>query len=264
MRARWRWARIPAASADDEPRPGSRPWDPRCHPLTAASSTAGVSVLPRAYRGTLDRGAGVCWLVEHPVSARASQEAYALSERQLRTRGVHVRDLGDLVLRLQQPFVPGLTIEECVESVQHVLSKREVYNAVLTGIAIDELAERGALPEPLLSTVRHDDPLYGIDEVLALSIVNIYGSIGFTNFGYLDKVKPGVVGRVDRRGHAPGRCNTFLDDLIAAVVAAAASRIAHNHRDTLGEGVVAAEAEAVPSSPVVAGGGRRLGPAGTG
>ena len=35
-----------------------------------------------------------------------------------------------------------------------------------------------------------DEPLYGVDEILALSIVSVYGSIGFTNYGYIDKVKP--------------------------------------------------------------------------
>jgi len=162
----------------------------------------------------------------------AGDEARALCERQLQERGVRIDDVAAVVLRLQSPFVTGLELPECVESVEAVLSKREVCHALLTGIALDTLAERGALPEPLQSTLMHDDPLYGIDEVLALAVVNIYGSIGFTNFGYLDKVKPGIVGKVDRRGHAQGRCNTFLDDLIAAVAAAAAARIAHGHRDT--------------------------------
>ncbi len=146
-----------------------------------------------------------------------------------------MRDLATLVRRLQLPYIPGLTLAECTESVEAVLAKREVCNALLTGIALDELAERDGLPEPLQGAVLHDDPLFGIDEVLALAVVNIYGSIGFTNFGYLDKVKPGVVGVVDRAGHAPGRSNTFLDDLIAAIAAAAAARIAHRRHGPVPE-----------------------------
>ncbi len=164
----------------------------------------------------------------------AGDEARELCRRQLETRGVSVEDIAALVYKLQEQYIPGLDLAECAESVLAVLGKREVCNALLTGIALDVLAERGALPEPLQSTLMRDDPLYGIDEVLALSVVNIYGSIGFTNFGYLDKMKPGVVGDVDRRGHQSGRCNTFLDDLIAAVAAAAAARLAHRHRDTVG------------------------------
>ena len=167
-------------------------------------------------------------------ATRAGSEARALCERVLLERGVRVDELASLVFELQQAYVPGLDLAACTESVEAVLAKREVCNALLTGVALDRLAEERALPEPLLSTILRDDPLYGIDEVLALSIVNIYGSIGFTNFGHLDKVKPGVVGRVDRE-RGDGLCNTFLDDLLAAVVAAAASRIAHRHRDTWAE-----------------------------
>ncbi len=175
----------------------------------------------------------------------AGDEARDLCRQLLLSRGVRLPDLASLVHRLQSRFVPDLDAQECLDSILAVLGKREVCNALLTGIALDVLAERGALPEPLQSTMLRDDPLYGIDEVLALSVVNIYGSIGFTNYGYLDKVKPGVVGRVDRRGHAPGRCNTFLDDLISAVVAAAAARIAHSRSDTL----AAAEPAAPAASP---------------
>jgi phosphatidylglycerophosphatase A len=153
----------------------------------------------------------------------------SLAEGRLRERGVSVDDIARLVLELQRPYVPDLDLARCRESVRRVLSKREVCNAILTGIALDVLAEGGLLPEPLQTMVRDDDGLYGIDEVLALAIVNVYGSIGFTNFGYLDKVKPGVVGVV-HDGGSNGRVNTFLDDLVSAVAAAAASRIAHNDR----------------------------------
>ena len=179
----------------------------------------------------------------------AGDEARQLCTALLAERGVVLGQVASLVQRLQARFVPDLDIEECTESVLAVLGKREVCNALITGIALDVLAEHGALPEPLQSTMLRDDPLYGIDEVLALAVVNIYGSIGFTNYGYLDKVKPGVVGHVDRVGHAPGRCNTFLDDLISAVAAAAAARIAHSRRDTLGEDDPAARPQDGPALP---------------
>ena len=170
------------------------------------------------------------------ASTPAGEEARELCLRELAERGVTAADIAALVRELQRRYVPGLEVPACLEAVHAVLGKREVCNALLTGIALDRLAEAGTLPEPLQSTLVRDDPLYGIDEVLALSVVNIYGSIGLTNFGYLDKVKPGVVGAVDRAGHSAGRCNTFLDDLIAAVAAAAAARLAHRQRDTLGSG----------------------------
>ena len=65
-----------------------------------------------------------------------------------------------------------------------------------------------------------------IDEIIPLSIVNIYGTIGLTNYGYLDKEKVGIIKELDNKEGK--RVNTFLDDLVAAIAAAAASRIAHS------------------------------------
>ncbi len=148
----------------------------------------------------------------------------------LNDRAVSLAEIAELVYEIQKGYISGLTLRDCLESVERVLEKREVQNAVLTGLALDILAEKGQLGEPLLTMLREDDSLYGIDEILALSVVNIYGSIGLTNFGYLDKVKPGVIGRANNQKGK--KVNTFLDDILSAVVAAAAARLAHRARDT--------------------------------
>jgi phosphatidylglycerophosphatase A len=140
-------------------------------------------------------------------------------------RGISLENIAKLVLSLQKPYNSALTLEQCIHSVEKVLEKREVQNAILTGITLDQFAEQGLLPEPLQGMLVRDEPLYGIDEILALSITNIYGSIGFTNFGYLDKVKTGILKNINRKQE--GVVNTFLDDLVAAVAAAAAARLAH-------------------------------------
>lgn len=142
-------------------------------------------------------------------------------------RGVSIVDIADLVMFLQSPYIPELTIAECVDSVDAVLAKREVHNTILTGIQLDILAEEDVLLQPLQNIVAKDEGLYGIDEILALSIVNVYGSIGFTNYGYIDKVKPGILEKLnDKSG---GRVHTFLDDIVGAIAAAAASRLAHSY-----------------------------------
>ncbi|MBM7615768.1 phosphatidylglycerophosphatase A family protein [Alkaliphilus hydrothermalis] len=147
----------------------------------------------------------------------------------LEKRGVSLTDLAKLAYDLQIDYIPDITIEATMENIHKVLEKREVQNAILTGIAIDQLAERNLFEEPLLSILKRDDSLYGIDEILALSITNIYGSIGLTNFGHLDKIKPGIIGKVnDAKG---GQVNTFLDDLLSGIVAAACSRMAHAFGD---------------------------------
>lgn len=72
-----------------------------------------------------------------------------------------------------------------------------------------------------------DYSLYGVDEVMAYGICNLYGSIALTNFGYIDKIKPGIIEELNNNKE---KCNTFLDDIVGALAAAAASRLAHNSR----------------------------------
>jgi phosphatidylglycerophosphatase A len=146
---------------------------------------------------------------------------------ELKKRGVEVSDIADVVLQLQLKYHPDLTLLECEQSVLKVLEKREVQHAIFTGIALDVLAEKKLLPEPLQSIMEQDEPLYGVDEILALSVTNVYGSIGLTNFGYLDKMKVGIIAKLNNHGT---EIHVFLDDLIASVAAAAAARIAHQHR----------------------------------
>ncbi|WP_054956188.1 phosphatidylglycerophosphatase A family protein [Paenibacillus dakarensis] len=149
----------------------------------------------------------------------------------LHERGVTLAEIAELVMILQKKYYPNLTMEECLENVDAVLSKREVQNAVLTGIQLDKLAEEGNLLSPLQEMLANDEGLYGVDEILAFSIVNVYGSIGFTNYGYIDKLKPGVLERLNDK--SSGVINTFLDDIVGAVAAAASSRIAHRKQADL-------------------------------
>jgi phosphatidylglycerophosphatase A len=146
----------------------------------------------------------------------------------LNQRGVTIPAIAEVVLEIQKGYYPELTLEECIAGVEAVLKKREVQHAILTGVALDVLAEEKKLPEPLQSIVASDDFLFGVDEILALSITNVYGSIGLTNFGYLDKTKPLLIGKLNAK--KSGHCHTFMDDLISAIAAAAASRIAHARR----------------------------------
>ncbi|GKU83196.1 phosphatidylglycerophosphatase A [Niallia sp. NCCP-28] len=146
----------------------------------------------------------------------------------LHERGVEIRDIADLVYLLQEKYHTNLEMSDCIENVERVLSKREVQNAILTGIQLDVLAEKKLLEPPLQSIIEIDEGLYGVDEVLAFSIVNVYGSIGFTNYGYVDKLKPGILKKLNDK--STGKCHTFLDDIVGAIAAAASSRLAHRVR----------------------------------
>ena len=156
-----------------------------------------------------------------------------MSRQLLLDRGVTIKDIAELVYFLQEKYVQDLTLDMCLENFEAVLNKREVQNAILTGIQLDIAAENHQVLEPLQEILETDEGLYGIDEILALSIVNIYGSIGFTNYGYIDKVKPGILEKLN--SHEGNQVHTFLDDIVGAIAAAAASRLAHSEPDRLNE-----------------------------
>jgi phosphatidylglycerophosphatase A len=180
--------------------------------------------------------------------------AYRLNSKQvaeatmklLEERGVQIDHIVELVMFLQKDYVQDLTMEMCRENVERVLSKREVQNAVLTGIQLDILAEENRLIEPLQDIIYNDEGLYGCDEVLSMSIVNVYGSIGYTNFGYIDKLKPGILGKLNDKHD--GEIHTFLDDIVGAVAAAASSRIAHRNQAKI-EALAQKEEESLNETP---------------
>jgi phosphatidylglycerophosphatase A len=154
-----------------------------------------------------------------------------LMEEQLAARGVYLEDIANIVLELQNQYFPDLKFETCLKAVRKVLKKRDVQYTILTGIALDTLAEKGLLPEPLQTIIYTDESLYGLDEVLAYGITNIYGSIGITSFGYLDKIKPGIIKKLD--DNTLNKVNTFLDDMVAGIAAAACAKIAHAQTEDL-------------------------------
>jgi phosphatidylglycerophosphatase A len=154
-----------------------------------------------------------------------------LMEEQLALRGVQLEDIASIVFDLQSQYYPDLNLATCLEAVRKVLKKRDVQYTILTGIALDTLAEQCLLPEPLQTIIYTDESLYGLDEVLAYGITNIYGSIGITSFGYLDKIKPGIIKDLDN--NTINKVNTFLDDMVAGIAAAACAKIAHAQTENL-------------------------------
>lgn len=166
------------------------------------------------------------------ILTKQTTEAKELHEKclsLLAERNVSLKEIAELVYFLQEKYTENLTLDSCLHHVEKVLEKREVQYAVITGIQLDILTEKKLLMEPLQSTLSRDEGLYGIDEIIALSIVNVYGSIGLTSFGYIDQLKPGILEYLNDKN--TGKINTFLDDIIGAIAAAAASRMAHSKAD---------------------------------
>ncbi|TCP65447.1 phosphatidylglycerophosphatase A family protein [Baia soyae] len=159
-----------------------------------------------------------------------SSEVYQAVMNKLTERGVPLEAIADIVYEMQIPYKADLRKEACLESVLAVLEKRELQHAILVGVELDTLAEKNVLSEPLLSIVKADEGLFGCDETLALGSVFGYGSIALTTFGYLDKQKIGIIKSLDNQSGGE-HCHTFLDDIVCAIAAAAAGRLAHRIRD---------------------------------
>src|SRR5690554_1402045 len=99
-----------------------------------------------------------------PVHCRVVEQA---ARKLLKERGVELDDIASIVYDLQLPYNNDLTMEDCIESVDKVLQKREIQHAILVGIELDKLAENGQLSEPLQSIIEMDEGLFGIDETIA-------------------------------------------------------------------------------------------------
>lgn len=144
----------------------------------------------------------------------------------LKSRGVSLEDIAECTIYLQKSFNSDIDATQVLAIIDSILLKREVQNAIITGINLDIMAEKGLLESKTLEKMMMDDTsLYGVDEVLAYGICNIYGSIALTNFGYIDWVKPLIIGELN---NCPSNeCHTFLDDIVGAIAASAASKMAH-------------------------------------
>jgi len=158
-----------------------------------------------------------------------SREIYKTARNLLKERGVELKDIAEIVYEMQSPYESGLKLEKCLGSVEAVLEKREMQHALLVGIELDKLAEKGLLSEPLQSIVADDESLFGVDETIAIGAVFGYGSIAVTTYGHLDKAKIGIIKQLDSK--AGSAVHTFLDDLVASIAANASSRLAHHIRD---------------------------------
>lgn len=136
--------------------------------------------------------------------------------------------MAKIVKEEQLKFEPTLTVKEAAESINAVMKKRNVQFAFLMAIDNDLRIQFKQSFEPLQSILFEDRGTFGGDEQIALEIANLYGTIGITNFGYLDREKQGFIKELDLLGKSsPHITTTFIDDILSAVIAAAEARVAH-------------------------------------
>ncbi|EHS87109.1 Phosphatidylglycerophosphatase A [Limosilactobacillus gastricus PS3] len=151
-------------------------------------------------------------------------EAYNFVVNRLHERGVELHQLSDIAFEMQSQFGEHSSREEYYENLIDVLHKRELLNEAMVALELDRLAQENQIQEPLLSIIKNDSGVFGVDEALAIQISNIYGTIGTTNFGYLDRVKYGIIKKFDQDDQ---HVATFIDDLLGAIIAALCGKMAH-------------------------------------
>ena len=155
------------------------------------------------------------------------EEMLKMNIKTLEERTVSVKEIAEVAFRQQARWNPDISMKECVDSVEKIISLRDVFHLLQLGAEIDRLTDEGLIKGPIYDILKTDLGMFGIDELFGLELAGLYGTIGKTNFGDIDVNKPLVVDRLNDDGkHAGGMCHTFMDDIVGAIAAAASTRVA--------------------------------------
>ena len=154
-------------------------------------------------------------------------EMQKLNTEKLLERGVKIEDIAIIAYNQQKKYNSFVKMEDCIESVEKILSLRDTFHLLQLGAEIDRLAEEGMFKGPIQDILMQDLGVFGVDEIFGLDIARLYGAIGQTNFGDIDVNKPGIVAKLNEDGKGgKNSCHTFLDDIVGAIAAAASTRVA--------------------------------------
>ena len=169
-------------------------------------------------------------ILDETVGGKIMQYAtYENTVEKLNRHHITLHEIAIIGYDSEQSYLPGLTIEQVEEAVISILHKRVVQHQIWVALELDRLAEAHLLESPLQDLVENDDTLFGVDETLGTAIAMSFDTIGVTNYGYIDKIKVGLVGELDRKGKTTEAVTTFADDIVGALAAAAASKVAHKY-----------------------------------
>ncbi|MFA5290595.1 MAG: phosphatidylglycerophosphatase A [Candidatus Izemoplasmatales bacterium] len=155
------------------------------------------------------------------------EEMLTMNIEKLRERGVSLEQIAEIAFKQQSKWKPDISFSECLESVEKILSLRDVFHLLQLGAEIDRLTEAQAFHGPIQEILHTDLGMFGIDELFGLELAGLYGTIGRTNFGDIDVNKPGIISKLNDAGKkSKDACHTFLDDIVGAIAAAASTRVA--------------------------------------
>jgi len=147
--------------------------------------------------------------------------------------GVTVKDIAEIAHQQQSKYYPGVEMQLCIESVEKILTYRDVFHHIQFSAEVDRLAEEKLFKGPIQDILYYDLGLFGIDETIGLDIARNYGAIGQTNFGDIDVNKHGVVAKLNDLGKQDGQVHTMMDDIVGAIAAAASTRVAQVMNENL-------------------------------
>jgi len=155
------------------------------------------------------------------------EEMLKLNLEALKSRGgVTIDDIAEIAYRQQSKYYPDVSYQLCYESVEKILTFRDVFHHIQFASEVDRLAEEKAFKGPIQDILYYDYGLFGLDEVLGLDVARLYGAIGQTNFGDIDVNKRGIVDKLNSEGKKDGVVHTLMDDIVGSIAAAASTRVA--------------------------------------
>lgn len=160
----------------------------------------------------------------HKGDKYPTNDAYEYVINELQRRHITIEDIAKITYELQYKYNPTLEVKDYAEAIDKILHRHDVLSNAMVAFALDNAAENHQLAHPLQEVIERDESLFGVDELLAIGITNLYGTIGITNFGYVDKLKKGVIKRLDEDKKY---VNTFADDIVGALAVAAGAKLAH-------------------------------------
>ncbi len=151
---------------------------------------------------------------------------------ELKKRNIDEFRIGFMAYKVSHQWHPDVSIPRFGAELPKILRKREVLIPLAVGLALDNLATEGKLPEPLQTIISHDAAEFTLDESLGLAIANMYGASSTMSMGSLDFNKIGIAKTLDED---TDHVNTFADDLAEALASAICARFLQHSVDLEGD-----------------------------
>jgi phosphatidylglycerophosphatase A len=123
------------------------------------------------------------WRFKNKKIVFTRPEMFELNKKILLKRGVTIDSIAEITFQQQSKYTDNISRSICLESVEKILSLRDVFHHVQLACEIDRLAEEKMFQGPIQDIIYEDLGLFGIDETMGLDVSGLYGTIGQTNFG---------------------------------------------------------------------------------